>query len=252
MSDAISVGPSLDILEETPETPIVEVSPAASSEEPQETPAETPAEETPSEEAPAEDTPGKKTPKMGEEPEAEGEGEETPEETPEETTAIDVEKYSQEFYASEDGTLSDESYAELEARGLSRDVVDTFMAGVEALQTARGESLIAVAGSQQEMDDLVAWGTKNLSDAEQAAFNKAVDQAIIEGDMTAASMLIPGIKARMGSEPSYVETDTPQAEGGIKPYANKSEMMADMRKPEYRKDGNFVAHVQSRLAISNF
>lgn len=161
-------------------------------------------------------------------------------------------KYSTEFFESEDGTLSEESYAELEARGLSKDVVDTFMAGVEALQTARGSNLIEVAGSQEEMDALVAWGTKNLSDAEQAQFNAAVDQAILEGDMTAASMLIPGIKARMSAEPNYVEAESPQSEGGIKPYANKSEMMADMRKPEYRKDGNFVAQVQQRLAISNF
>lgn len=252
--DAISVGPSLDILEETPETPIVEVSPAASSEEPQETPAETP-EETPAEETPSEDDPAGDKPKpnkMGaEEEEADESGDEdASEDAPEENAPIDVAKFSQEYYDSEDGTLSDESYAELEARGLSRDVVDTFMAGVEALQAQRGESLVAIAGSQEEMDSLVAWGTKNLSEAEQAQFNKAVDQAILEGDTTAASMLIPGIKARMSSEPNYVEADTPQGQGGIQPYASKSEMMADMRKPEYSKDPNFVAHVQQRLAIT--
>lgn len=235
----ISVGPSLETLEETPvETP-TEETPAASSEETQETPAE----ETPT------DRPSDPN-KMGDDdPE---EGTEEGEETPEAPEAIDVAKFSQEFFDN-DGELSEDSYADLEKRGLSREVVDTFMAGVEALQAARGASMHEVAGGQEEFDAMTAWGTKNLSPAEKAAFNKAVDQAILEGDSTAVSMLIPGIKARMTSgEPVYVDTDTPTGGEGVKPFANKSEMMEAMRDPKYSKDGQYVAAVQQRLAVTNW
>lgn len=252
--EAISVGPSLDILEETPTPDIVEVSPATSSEDVQEAPTE----DTPSE--PSENTETSPKPsKMGEgEAESEDkEGNDTPEDGSDEKAEdgevppVDVGKYSAEFFEN-DGTLSEDSYAELEARGLGKDVVDMFMAGVQALQTQRGETLVDLAGGQEGYDAMVSWGTKNLSEAEQAQFNSAIDQAILEGDSTAVSMLIPGIKARMSSEPSYVNTDNNPNSGGVRPFANKSEMMEAMRDPRYRKDGAYVASVQQRLAISEF
>lgn len=243
----ISVGPSLETLEETSvETP-TEGAPATSSEETQETPVvETPAEEKPSEETPSSNKMDEGKPEENSE---ENSGEEDgADEAPQ---AIDVGKFSQEYFEN-DGELSEESYADLGKRGLSKEVVDTFMAGVEALQTARGNAMHQIAGGQEEFDAMTAWGTQNLSAAEKAAFNAAVDQAIFEGDSTSVSMLIPGIKARMSSEPNYVQAETPQGQGGIKPFANKSEMMEAMRDPRYRKDGQYVGMVQQRLAISNW
>lgn len=251
--EAISVGPSLDILEDSPTPDIVEVSPATSSEDTQEAPSE----ESPSETSDAPESPPKAS-KMGAEGDQEGDApegsdQEEANETAEdgEVQPVDVGKYSTEFFENE-GSLSEESYAELEARGLGKDVVDMFMAGIEALQTQRGGTLVELAGGQEGYDAMVSWGTKNLSEAEQAQFNQAIDQAILEGDSTAVSMLIPGIKARMSSEPNYVTSDNAPSNGGVRPFANKSEMMEAMRDPRYRKDGAYVASVQQRLAISEF
>lgn len=266
MSDAISVGPSLDILEDTPETPIVEVAPAKSSEDvqdpdkpeedPEKDPSETPEGDKPegTEDNPEDgddpDKPGKPK-KMGDDPEEDAEDGEQGNDADGEVEPVDVAKYTQEYYDNE-GELSEESYADLEKRGFGKDLVDTFMAGIEALQTQRGEALHQIAGGKEAYDALVAYGAKNLNEAERAAFDAAVDQAIIEGDRTSVSLLIPGIKARMQTEPNYVEAGDAGNTGSIQPFANKTEMMEAMRDPRYRKDGQYVAQVQQRLAISTF
>jgi len=254
-TEAISVGPSMDILSDT-QGQTISVEPTTSSGTTQEPAAEKPT-ETPPETSVEQETPNKPT-KMGQEEESEEAAttedvSEAETETTEggEVEPVNVSKYATEYY--EGGELSEDSYKELAERGLDRDTVDMFMLGVEALQTQRGNALIEIAGGQEQYEAMVAYGSKNLTEAEQAAFNSAVDAAIFEGDTVGVSMLIPGIRARMSTEPNYVSSQSaPTNGGGVQPYASKTEMMADMRKPEYRKDAAFVAQVQRRLAVSEF
>ena len=155
MSDAISVGPSLDILEETPETPIVEVAPAKSREDAQDpekpevdSEADPEKDKDPDPETDPENTSKpKKMGAEGEDPESDPEAD--PESDPEEPSQVDVAKFTQEYYDN-DGELSEESYQDLEKRGFPKDMVDTFMAGIEALQTQRGDSLHEIAGGTAE------------------------------------------------------------------------------------------------------
>lgn len=213
-----------------------------------------PAEEASAEENPEEPEGGEASLRMGSE-EAEGEaGEETEarsSEDEEQGSGLDLSPFATEF--AETGQLSDESFEALEKQGIPRVMVDQYIAGVQAIQSVRGEQLYAAAGGKDEFNAMVKWGTANLPQEQQDAFNAAVNTAIVEGDLTAASMLISGVKAQMGgSEPSLLNSNTGDAPGGVEPFSSRSDMANAMRDPRYSKDPAYVAEVQARLAVSDF
>lgn len=163
---------------------------------------------------------------------------------------LDFSVYSNEFF--EKGELSEASYAKLAKSGLDKGVVDTFIEGQKAIQQVRGSALYEAAGGKDAYNALVAYGSKSLTEAEQASFNKAIDIAITTGDSTAASLLIAGIKAKMGGgEPSYVATQNKNGAPAVEPFASRSDLTKAMRDPRYRTDGDYVRDVQERLRVSN-
>lgn len=165
-----------------------------------------------------------------------------------EAPKIDFEALGNEFV--EKGQLSEATYESLSKQGISKDVVDLHIAGIQAIQTLNGQKVYDAAGGKEGYESLVKWGTANLTKPEQDAFNNAVNIAILQGDATAATLLIQGIKAKMGGgEPNYVQTENRLAEG-VKGYASRAEMAADMSNPQYSRDPSFVSHVQKRLAAT--
>jgi hypothetical protein len=158
--------------------------------------------------------------------------------------------YSNEFF--EKGELSEASYEKLAKAGLDKGVVDTFIEGQKAIQQVRGSALYEAAGGKDAYNALVAYGSKSLTEAEQASFNKAIDIAITTGDSTAASLLIAGIKAKMGGgEPNYVATQNKNGAPAFEPFASRADLSKAMRDPRYRTDGDYVREVQERLRVSN-
>lgn len=189
--------------------------------------------------------------KMGEQPDTSKDAEaEAAEAKPEAaTTQLDFAALGTEF--AENGALSEATYETLNKQGIGKDVVDLHIAGLQAIQTLNGQKVYEAAGGKDAFESLVKWGTTNLNPAEHTAFNNAINIAILQGDPTAASLLIQGIKAKMGGgEPNYVQTENRLAEG-VQGYASRAEMSADMSRPEYSRDPAFVAHVQKRLAATS-
>ena len=205
----------------------------------------------PKEEAPVEEAKDEPKTKMGEEAE---EGDQTLEDTPSsETSELDVVKFANEFF--EKGELSEESYQELaDNHKLPKDVVDTFMAGVQAMQSQRMSEIHKAAGGEEAYADMIKWGTDNLPQAEIDAFNAAIDQAVVQGEYTNLNMLVKGIRAQMsGDEPRYVESrNSNTASNGTQPFANRSEMVKAMSDPRYSRDPRYVQEVMARLAASDF
>jgi hypothetical protein len=220
--------------------------------------------ETPAEE-PAADPKDDGVPTMGEKPEGEAEGEpegygeeteagseagET-EDKGDEAPALDFEALGNEF--AENGELSDASYETLEKSGISREITDQYIEGFRAIQTLRGQQLYTAAGGEAEFKSIVEWGTNNLPQEQQDAFNNAINSAILEGDFTASSMLIQAVKSQMGNgEPNLLNTNSGTASDGVEPFKSRSDMAAAMRDPRYATDAGYNAEVQRRLAISEF
>lgn len=200
----------------------------------------------------------KDEPKTPEEPPAKTEGTEpaedaeAPKEEPKaDTPAIDFAKLTAEF--NENGGLTEETQATLSKLGVTPEVTELFFAGVEAITASRVSVVHAAAGSAEEYTALVEWGKKNLSVTEQAAFDGALDRAIVDGDAAAINLMIPAIKAKMqGDGPSYVQARPGQATGTTAPFANRTEQNAAINDRRYGRDAGYTREVERRIEISDF
>ena len=219
----LQIGPTLDSLDDTVTNDFVEVT----------------REDVQTEETPAEELIGGKF-KTNDDPASE--------DTPE----IDVVKYANEFF--ESGELSEASYKELaDNHKLPKEIVDTFMSGVQANQQLRMHEIHNAAGGEAEYKAMVDWGTKNLTEDDIASYNDALDKAVLQGDYRDLNTIVKGIKAQMGgTEPKYLKATTSNTSGStVKPFANRTEMQRAMADKRYSTDPKYNAEVVARLAVSD-
>lgn len=154
---------------------------------------------------------------------------------------------SDEYY--ETGTLSDAAYQSLEEAGLSRDVVDTYVQGFEALQSQQEESLQAEIGGRDNYEAMSDWASTALTDQEQQVYNNTVES----GDRDAAAMAIRGLYARYvadGGDPvSLVQGGTAGNSMAV-PFGSSYEMTQAMSDPRYKHDEGYRSSVEARIAVT--
>lgn len=160
-----------------------------------------------------------------------------------------VAKYSEEFETT--GKLADASYAELAALGYPRALVDTHIAGVQALVANDTSTIMAAAGGAEMFEQIRAWGETALPQAERDAFNAALSKR----DMTTAAALAQNFKSKYeeanGKNPASIVGGAVVvgASGG---YATRAELIRDQGDPRYRSDAAFRESVAQRALKSNF
>jgi hypothetical protein len=147
------------------------------------------------------------------------------------------------------GTLNDESFAALEKAGISREYVDAFIAGQEAIANNIGNEIRAGVGGTESYNELVSWAKDSLQPNEIAAYNDAVNS----GNLETVKLAVGGLKARFdsanGTEPQLVSgKNAPDASNGYDSWAQLTEAMKDAR---YAKDPAYRAEVQKKLSTSN-
>lgn len=160
---------------------------------------------------------------------------------------VDFDALSDEFLST--GGLSDDSYATLEAKGFTRDLVDSFIEGQQAKSDLfRAEALMTVGG-EDAYNEMTDWAAKNLSRDELVAFNDQVSN----GNLTAAKMAINGLKARFdqanGEEPDLLTGDTGSSSAEV--FRSTAELTAAMRDPRYKKDAAYREDVRRKISKSN-
>jgi len=192
--------------------------------------------------------------KLGKTEETEGKPEETkeePKEVPEtkeeakevvEEAGLDFTKLNDEY--AEAGELSEETYKNLEAKGIDKATVDAYIAGQEALAQQEVSKLQNSVGGEAEFNSMIEWAMDNLDDSEKKSFNKAIE------NQDAAQFAIQGLYARYKAEaaPNFLQGNTASTTGG---YQSRREMIADMATPQYRTDPAFRKAVEAKIARSN-
>lgn len=148
------------------------------------------------------------------------------------------------------GKVSDEAYAKLAEAGFDKATVDGYVAGQQALANQfQAEVLTAVPGGAEKYPEMIEWAKANLTDAEVAAYNKAVST----NDKEAAKLAIAGLgvkfKAAVGNEPN-LEGGYPRV-GSSDVFASKAEMTKAMGSREYKTDPAFRRAVAEKLNRSN-
>jgi hypothetical protein len=164
-----------------------------------------------------------------------------------ESAGLDMDSLSAEY--AESGQLADESYERLEKVGISRDIVDQFIAGQEARALQQGSEVKSIVGGEAAYIEMTQWAGNNLSTAEVEAYNKAVNS----GEMETIKLAVTGLQARYiaaeGSDPKLLSGKAgATSQGG---YESWAQVQADMGDPRYAKDPAFQAEVQEKLANSN-
>jgi hypothetical protein len=165
-----------------------------------------------------------------------------PTDPPKPNAAVDFEAFGQEFATA--GKLSDESYAKLAEKGYDRSVVDTFIAGQQAIASKFDNDVYALAGGEDQYGQMVDWATANLSKEQKVAFNEAMDSR----DMGRIGLAMQGLKAAhvdavgqagklLGGAPGVTN------EG----YRSRYEMVQATKDPRYSKDPAFRKDHEAKI-----
>jgi len=174
---------------------------------------------------------------------------ETPEEAKQmvEDAGLDFDKYYNEF--AEKGRLSEESYQELASKGITKEIVDAYIAGQQALAEKQAAEVYKITGGEAGYNDMIQWASSNLTEKEIEAYN----QVINSGDMHAISLAVEGLYARYSranAKPHIIQGLTPPTPS-LDVYNSLEELKADMSDPRYSKDPAFRRRVEEKLARSD-
>jgi len=155
---------------------------------------------------------------------------------------LDMAVLTKEF--SETGALSEGSLKALEGVGISKEVVDTYIAGQEALVAQAVGKVHALAGGKDSFDAMISWASINIPEGDQQAFNTSM-----AGDFNSQKLAVDALKARYvaatGSNPKVIvgEGASPSVQG----YESRAQMVADMSDPRYQKDSAYRNKVAEKL-----
>lgn len=164
-------------------------------------------------------------------------------------------KAAAETFAKE-GKLSDADVEAFEKAGFPKAVVDAYLRGVtgqaESVKQKAAtsvEDIKAAVGGEDGFKTVRNYISSNFTQAEKEAFNAE----LATGDADKAMAAVVAAKARYDAE-FGTENDplTGKNPGGVLGYADDAEMMADMRKPAYKKDPAYRAKVAARIKASTY
>ena len=160
---------------------------------------------------------------------------------------IDLSALEKEYQ--EKGELSPDSYEAAEKAGFTRDVVDKYIAGQQAIVDAQVTEIFEYSGGREQYIDLIEWAGDALSEPEIDSFNKT----IASNDVAAIKLAISGLKARKAEgEPKeplrQIEGGTPATADRFESWAQVKEAMSD---PRYETDPAYNNSVVQKIGRSN-
>lgn len=173
--------------------------------------------------------------------------EEAPEETAQEPTSQDdaVALASQEY--EENGELSQETYEALAKTGLNKMMVDTYIAGQQAIINQQQMEITNEIGGMQEYQKLSAWAAETLNDEELEAYNETVESGTVAQAKFAIKALYSQFRA--AGSPRLAQGSVNGT--GVPPFQSRQQVTAAMRDPRYDADPAYRDEVLKRLARSN-
>jgi hypothetical protein len=160
---------------------------------------------------------------------------------------------SDEF--SEQGQLSEDTYKTLEASGLSRNLVDSYIEGQQALQASGEAELLNEIGGREAYEQISEWASEALSENQLDAYNKALETGTDEQASLALDWIKTKYEASNGVSPSsFIQGGTKGS--GESAFESRAQVLAAMSerdargKKRYEVDPAYRKEVERRLAIS--
>ena len=164
----------------------------------------------------------------------------------EEIPQVEFNKFAEEF--SEKGELSTDSFSELEKMGYPKEMVETYIKGMQASEAADSDAVMQVAGGAEGYQELTDWARDNMEARELELYNQMVGTGTDNAKM-AVEWLMSKREVAGGIEPNLLSgraTGAPKQE-----YRSTAEVVADMKDPRYATDPAFRQDVENKLARSS-
>lgn len=156
----------------------------------------------------------------------------------------------------EHGKLSEGSYEALAAAGYTRQFVDSYINGQQAIVTKFVNSVVEYAGGQEVFQKIHAAMAENQSLG--AAFNAALERndivtikALIDSGKTTLRSKF-GVKPKRDLTVSAKPAAQKPAAQKVEPFTNRQEMVKAMSDKRYQRDAAYRAQVEARVMASNF
>ena len=155
---------------------------------------------------------------------------------------LDFSVFQQEY--NETGQLSEDAYLVLQEAGIEPQMVDTWIAGQEAIADQQIDSIYNMVGGEQVYNQMLEWAGDNLQPWEMDAFNDQIES------LDANSMFaVQGLMARMqndeGSPPMLYQGEPSQY--SAPKYDSLAQLTSAMSDPRYASDPAYRREVTSRL-----
>tara|TARA_E500000318_G_C3569670_1_gene217215 strand:+ start:8989 stop:9744 length:756 start_codon:yes stop_codon:yes gene_type:complete len=159
---------------------------------------------------------------------------------------LDFDVFQQEY--AENGGLSEDAYEALQEAGFPRSMVDSWVAGQDALAAQMTSEMYDVAGGGEQYAQMVQWAADSLPESEVAAYNATMES----GDPNMIRLAVQGLNARYRSEaePTLMQGGTGAVSSGGR-FESTAELTTAMSDPRYAKDPAYRQSVADKLAKSS-
>lgn len=164
-------------------------------------------------------------------------------ETAAESAGLDFEALTQKYQ--ETGSLEDADYEALNRAGMSKDIVDGYIRGQQALVEQYESKVLSQFGDKDSYAAMVDWAKDALSDDQIDVFNDAVSSGNLEKAMFAVNGLKAQFEASAGREPSRNIDGRPSTSGPT--FSSEHEMVAAMQDPRYWNDPAYRETVERKF-----
>lgn len=173
-----------------------------------------------------------------------------PQDVPVAEGAFDMNALTQEY--TENGSLSDKSYKQLEDAGISQEMTNQYIAGQKALGAQIGNDVKNTVGGEENYNGMVEWAKTNYSQDQITAYDNAVNSGNIELAKMAAKGLQSDYQNTEGVEGRIYGGKQAAPEGGHGDvFRSNAEVTTAMKDPRYDSDHAFRQDVRDKLERSD-
>lgn len=164
-----------------------------------------------------------------------------------EGAGLNLDDYSDEYLRT--GSLAEDSYAKLAKAGVSKQLVDGYIAGQQAQANVIRNDVFTSVGGEDTYASMMGWAAKSLPASDVAAYNRAMDSR----DPALAKLAVAGLHSKFTTanpaEPKLLQGATGAV--GAEGFESSQQVVVAMRDPRYKVDPAYRKSVDRRLTNSN-
>ena len=160
---------------------------------------------------------------------------------------LDFDKYYNEYL--ENDTLSEASFKELNEKGMSPEMVSSWIEGQNAISDQVADMAYSSVGGKEQYQLILEWAGKSLTEKEIGVFNSALEHGTVDESLFVIKSLNAQYQIANGSTPNLMQGSTGGSGSGA--YKSLAQMSEAMRDPRYNSDPAFREEVTRKLESSN-